>query len=79
MLPSIDAEPMYIAFEAVAGTVGCLGVLVLGELSLTFEIERTEEVLCSVVSLWTASGFVAGGGGGNGEMDRADIEAEWTW
>lgn len=78
-LPSIEDEPMCIEFEAVTGTGGCLGLLAEAEPSLLPENDFAGDGLCSDAILFTASTLVTGTGGGNGEMDKADIDAEWAW
>ncbi len=70
---------MYIEFEGVFGTEGCLGVLGDGEPSLALEDDCTGDALWSDEILVTASAFGTGRGGGNGEMDMEVIEAEWAW
>lgn len=70
---------MCIEFEAVAGTGGCLGLLDEGDPSLAFENECAGDDLCSDATLFTASTLVTGLGWGSGEMDKADIDAEWAW
>ena len=67
------------ALEGVRGTGGCLGLL--GEDccgTLRLEAELAGEPRCSDVILLTASTFEAGRGGGNGEIEMADMEAEWA-
>lgn len=54
------------------GMEGCFGALRDGFPSLAFD------ALYSDVILVIASPLVAGRGGGNGEIERADIEAEWA-
>lgn len=77
-LPSIEDEPMCIEFEAVIGTGACLGPLAEGEPSFALENDCAGDDLCSDAILFTASTLVTGAGGGNGEMDNADIDAEWA-
>ena len=78
--PSMDDDAICMAFEGVRGTGGCFG-LPRGDCcwALRLAAELAGELLCSVVILLTASTFEAGSGGGNGEMERADMDAEWAW
>ena len=65
------------ALEGVAGTGGCLGLR--GEDccgTLRLAVELAGDLRCSDAILLTASTFEAGKGGGNGEMEMADIDAE---
>lgn len=63
------------AFDGISGT-GCdFGVLGEGDSVLFLENEGPGE-LCCFVPLLRTSGFVGARGGGNGEMDRAETEAE---
>lgn len=57
---------------------GCFGALGDGFPSLAFNVDREGDVLYSDVILVIASPLVGGRGGGNGEIERADIEAEWA-
>lgn len=57
---------------------GCFGALGDGFPSLAFNAEREGDVLYSDVILVIASPLVDGRGGGNGEIERADIDAEWA-
>lgn len=61
------------------GMEGCFGALGDGFPSLVFDNDHEEDALCSVAILVIASTLVTGNGGGNGEIERADIEAEWAW
>lgn len=78
-MPSIEDEPICIELEAVTGTGGCLGLLAEGEPFLALGNDCAGDDLCSDVILFTASTLVTGMGGGNGEIDKADIDAEWAW
>lgn len=57
---------------------GCFGALGDGFPSLAFDVDCEGDVLYSDVILVIASPLVDGRGGGNGEIERADIEAEWA-
>lgn len=70
---------MCMEFDAVSGTGGCLGLLGEGEPSLTADSDCAGDALCSDVILFTPSTRVAGSGGGNGDIDKADIDAECAW
>ena len=76
--PSIEEEAMCIAFDGVRGTGGCFGLLDEGEVVFTFSDDFSEEALCSDVIRPTASPLAVGNGGGNGDTDKVDIEAEWA-
>lgn len=68
------------AFEGVRGTDDGLGLL--GEDAcwvLRLAAEFAGDPRCSEAILLTASTLEAGNGGGNGDIERADIEAEWAW
>lgn len=78
-MPSIEDDAIYIAFEGMFGMEGCFGALGDGLPSLVFDNDHEEDALCSVVILVMASPFVTGRVGGNGDIERADIEAEWAW
>ena len=68
------------AFEGVSGTGDCLGFLgddCWGLLRLEAELAGAPR--WSDTILLTASTLEAGNGGGNGEIDIAEIEAEWAW
>lgn len=58
---------------------GCLGALGDGFPSLAFDNDREGDALYSAVILVIASPLVIGRGGENGEIESADIEAEWAW
>lgn len=60
------------------GMEGCFGALGDGFPSLAFDVDREGDALYSDVILLIASPLVAGRGGGNGEIERADMEAEWA-
>lgn len=64
------------AFEGVRGTGSCCPFRVEGDLLLFLGIEDRDEFLCSDASLFTASNLVAANGGGNGDMEMPEIDAE---
>lgn len=76
--PSIEDEPIYIAFEEFDGTGGCFGFRFPGE--LPFEPDRwcAAVVLCPELILVEASALEVGNGGGKGDMDNEEIEAVWA-
>ena len=58
------------------GTGCCLGVLAEGDSLLLLGVDGLGEALCLEATLLTASGFVAASGGGNGDMETLDMDAE---
>lgn len=50
-----------------------------GESFLLLGLEGRGEALWSDAALFAASSFVAANGGGNGDIERPDVEAEWAW
>lgn len=76
--PSIEEEAICIAFDGVRGTGGALGLLDTGEVVFVLEDDCPEDALYSEFIRPTASPLVVGNGGGNGDIDTADIEAEWA-
>ena len=65
------------AFEGVRGTGGCFGLLDAGEVVFALK-DNCSEALCSNAIRPTASPLTVGNGGGNGDIDKVDIEAEWA-
>ena len=64
--------------EGVLGTEYCFGVLFdpgepRPDCGLSAAVRASEASLCNV------SGRATGRGGGNGEMETADMLAEWAW
>ena len=66
-------------FDGVRGTGCCLGVLAEGDSLLLLGVDGLGEALCSEATLFTASSFVAASGGGNGDMETLEMDAEWAW
>lgn len=55
-----------------------MGVLAEGDSLGLFGVEGLGEARLSNATLFTASNFVAAKGGGNGEMERAEVDAVWA-
>ena len=73
--PSIEEDPTYMRFEGVRETGCCLGVLAEGDIFELFGVEGLGEARFSDATLFAASNFVAARGGGNGDMERAEVDA----
>lgn len=75
----MDEVAIYMAFEGMFGTCGVCGGL--GTLAVVSDLK--EDVLWCVevwaVSLLTPSGTALGRGGGNGDIEMLDMEAECAW
>ena len=68
-----------IAFDGVAGTWGCCGLLPAGDVETREDGERAGEARTSEEILLMASGFAIGRGGGLGDTETAVTDAEWAW
>ena len=67
---------MCIAFEGVRGTGGGLGLLEAGEEASLVDGDCPEEALYSAAIRPTASPLAVANGGGNGDIDKLDIDVE---
>ena len=70
---------MYIKFDGVRGTGGCCGVLADGDSVLLMGVEGRGEPRCSEASLFAASSFVTASGGGKGDIETLEMDAECAW
>ena len=67
---------MCILLEAIGGTRGCFKFLEFAEPDFASGNDRAGDALCSEVTLFTGSVLEIGRGGGNGDIDKAEMEAE---
>lgn len=68
------------AFDGISGTGACcFGLLAEGESLLLFGVEGLGESLRSGANRVGPSNFVGASGGGKGEIDRAEMDAECAW
>jgi hypothetical protein len=74
--PSIEDVAMYMALDGVFGRICCRGVLCAADVEDPDAIDAESFWACDT-ALCTASDF-ATLGGGNGEMDIEEIDAEWA-
>ena len=66
-------------FEGVRGTRCCLGVRAEGESLVCLGVDGLEDAVGSETFLLAISNFVVANGGGNGDIERPDVEAVWAW
>lgn len=70
---------MWIKFETVNGTGAGFGLVAAGDPCLAPKIDGAGDDCCADTTRLFASVIGVGRGGGNGEIETAETDAEWAW